>query len=258
MRVTGLGHASALIETAHGSVLTDPWVNPAYFGSWFPFPDNSQLDWDTIGRADYLFVSHLHHDHFDPEHLKRHISKKTTVLLPEFPTSELEDALRDIGFTSFVHPSSGEVVDLDGLRGDDPVADLADRRPDRRLVALVARRRRDAAEPERRAPVRAVGVPRAGPGRRLPHPVLRGHLVPDGVRAAQAGQAGARPHQARTAVRPHAALHRGTRRAVRVPDRGAAVLPRRRALGLQRHLRRRVEHLPRSAGLSRLAARARA
>jgi UDP-MurNAc hydroxylase len=57
MRITGLGHASVLIETAHGTVLTDPWVNPAYFGSWFPFPDNSQLDWDRIGQVDYLFVS---------------------------------------------------------------------------------------------------------------------------------------------------------------------------------------------------------
>jgi UDP-MurNAc hydroxylase len=116
MRITGLGHASALFETAHGTILADPWVNPAYFGSWFPFPDNSGLDWDRIGDVDYLFVSHLHLDHFDPENLRRHVSKKATVLLPEFPTSELEDRLRDIGFTSFVKPASGEVVDLDGLQ----------------------------------------------------------------------------------------------------------------------------------------------
>jgi UDP-MurNAc hydroxylase len=116
MRITGLGHASVLIETAHGSVLTDPWVNPAYFGSWFPFPDNSQLDWDAYGQADYLFVSHLHRDHFDPEHLKKHVSKKATVLLPEYPTSELEDALRACGFTSFVKPASGEPIELDGLQ----------------------------------------------------------------------------------------------------------------------------------------------
>lgn len=115
MRITGLGHASVLIETAHGSVLTDPWVNPAYFGSWFPFPDNAQLDWDRFGQADYLFVSHLHRDHFDPEHLKRHVSKKATVLLPDYPTSELEDALRDCGFSSFVRPASGDVVTVDGL-----------------------------------------------------------------------------------------------------------------------------------------------
>lgn len=116
MRITGLGHASILIETAHGSILTDPWVNPAYFGSWFPFPDNSQLDWDTFGNADYLFISHLHLDHYDPEHLRKHVSKKATVLLPDFPTSELEDALRDLGFSSFLKPVNGEVAEVDGLQ----------------------------------------------------------------------------------------------------------------------------------------------
>lgn len=116
MRITGLGHASVLIETAHGSIVTDPWVNPAYFGSWFPFPDNSQLDWDRIGQVDYLFVSHLHRDHFDPEQLRRHVSKKATVLLPDYPTTELEDALRGVGFTSFVKPGNGEPVEVDGLQ----------------------------------------------------------------------------------------------------------------------------------------------
>ena len=87
MRVTGTGHASMRIDTAAGSILCDPWVNPAYFASWFPFPDNSQLDWETLGQVDYLYVSHLHRDHFDAEHLKRFVSKKATVLLPEFPTS---------------------------------------------------------------------------------------------------------------------------------------------------------------------------
>ncbi len=116
MRLTGLGHASVLIETEFGSVLTDPWVNPAYFGSWFPFPDNSQLDWDTFGNVDYLFVSHLHRDHFDPEHLKRYVSKKAAVLLPNYPTTELEDQLRELGFTSFVRTRNDEVLDLDGLQ----------------------------------------------------------------------------------------------------------------------------------------------
>lgn len=116
MRITGLGHASVFVETAHGSILADPWVNPAYFGSWFPFPDNSGLDWDRFGQADYLFISHLHRDHFDPENLRRHISKKTTVLLPDFPTDELHDALLELGFSNFVQPTNGEVMELDGLQ----------------------------------------------------------------------------------------------------------------------------------------------
>jgi len=102
------------IDTAAGSILTDPWVNPAYFASWFPFPDNSHLDWESLGDVDYLYVSHLHRDHFDAEHLRRFISKKATVLLPEYPTSELEDELREVGFTRFIKTVSGEVVELDG------------------------------------------------------------------------------------------------------------------------------------------------
>jgi UDP-MurNAc hydroxylase len=114
VRITGTGHASMRIDTAAGSILCDPWVNPAYFASWFPFPDNSLLDWDTLGDVDYLYVSHLHRDHFDAQNLKQHVNKKATVLLPEYPTSQLEDELRELGFTRFLKTVSGEVHELDG------------------------------------------------------------------------------------------------------------------------------------------------
>lgn len=112
MRITGTGHAGMLIETAAGSILCDPWVNPAYFASWFPFPDNSGLDWEALGRCDFLYVSHLHRDHFDEENLRHKISKDTTVLLPQYPTSELEDELRALGFHKFVKTVSGEVTEI--------------------------------------------------------------------------------------------------------------------------------------------------
>ena len=114
MRITGTGHASMRIDTGAGSILCDPWVNPAYFASWFPFPDNSQLDWESLGDADYLYVCHLHRDHFDAAHLRRFVTKKATVLLPTYPTSELEDELRELGFTSFIRTVSDEVTELDG------------------------------------------------------------------------------------------------------------------------------------------------
>ncbi|KOU59138.1 (2Fe-2S)-binding protein [Streptomyces sp. MMG1533] len=133
MRVTGLGHAGLFIETVAGSVLCDPWVNPAFFGSWFPFPDNSDLDWAYYGRAaDYLYISHLHRDHFDAENLNKHVRKDATVLLPAFATAELERELRELGFTEFLRTRSGSPVDRDGLRimitalagpGDGPIGD---------------------------------------------------------------------------------------------------------------------------------------
>ncbi len=116
MRITFVGHAGLFIETDHGSILCDPWFNPAYFASWFPFPSNEHLDLDLLGSADYLYVSHLHHDHYDPEFLDRHMSKDATVLLPDYPVGYLEQALAGLGFTRFVRTRNCEPVDLEGLR----------------------------------------------------------------------------------------------------------------------------------------------
>ena len=94
MRITGLGHAGMFIETAGGSILCDPWVKPAFYGSWFPFPDNRALDWEKYGKADFLYVSHRHRDHFDPWLLETYVPKDIEVLLPDYPTDDLEQDLR--------------------------------------------------------------------------------------------------------------------------------------------------------------------
>lgn len=116
MRVTFLGHAGLYIETAGGSILCDPWFNPAYFASWFPFPSNEDLDPTLFATPDYLYVSHLHQDHFDPTFLAQWVSRATTVLMPEFPLNELRDDLSRLGFNRFEPLPHGVAVDLDGLR----------------------------------------------------------------------------------------------------------------------------------------------
>ncbi|MBJ7381412.1 MAG: MBL fold metallo-hydrolase, partial [Acidimicrobiia bacterium] len=63
MRVTFLGHVGMYVETEGGSVLCDPWFTPAYFASWFVFPRNDGLDVSQFLKPDFLYISHLHHDH---------------------------------------------------------------------------------------------------------------------------------------------------------------------------------------------------
>lgn len=114
MRVTFLGHAGLHVETTGGSILCDPWFTPAYFGSWFPFPRNDRLDVTPFAHPDYLYVSHLHHDHFDPTWLRDHVDRRARVLLPAFELDHLQRALRDLGFTDFVRTRSGQPVTLPG------------------------------------------------------------------------------------------------------------------------------------------------
>src|SRR6266511_3447321 len=85
MRVTFLGQAGLYIETDHGTILCDPWFNPAFFASWFPFPSNEDVDVEAISHPDY-------------------------------PINHLEQELGEIGFHRFVKTRSAEPVELDGLR----------------------------------------------------------------------------------------------------------------------------------------------
>ena len=117
VEITSVGHAGFHIKTAAGSILCDPWVNPAYFASWFPFPDNSALDWDQLGDCDYLYVSHLHKDHFDPKHLRAHVNKDAVVLLPDYPVPDLRRELEQLGFTKFFETENSVRQTVTGPKG---------------------------------------------------------------------------------------------------------------------------------------------
>jgi UDP-MurNAc hydroxylase len=106
MRVTFLGQAGLYIETDHGTILCDPWFNTAFFASWFPFPSNEDVDVEAISHPDYLYVSHLHHDHLDPDFLRDRVDKDAVVLLPEYPINHLERELQGIRPKTRSRPSA--------------------------------------------------------------------------------------------------------------------------------------------------------
>ena len=149
VQVTSVGHAGFRIDTRAGSILCDPWVNPAYFASWFPFPDNSGLDWDALGDCDYLYVSHLHKDHFDPKNLREHVNKDAVVLLPDFPVPDLQTRTGEAGLPPLLRDHRFRQAPRQRAQGrprrDDHRAARPGRRPDRRLRPggrPTARRRR--------------------------------------------------------------------------------------------------------------------
>lgn len=116
MRITALGHAGMFIETRGGTILCDPVLGPSFFGSWFPFPDNRGLDWERFGKADFLYISHRHRDHFDPALLERYVSKDIEVLLPEYPVDDLEQDIRALGYNNITYAPAGEVIERGELK----------------------------------------------------------------------------------------------------------------------------------------------
>ena len=115
MRATSIGHAGILIETVDGSILCDPWFLPAFFGSWFVFPRNDQLSDELMQRIEhpnYLYISHLHADHLDEPWLADHVDRATTVLVPGYPTRELERRIRALGFDNIIRTTDGQEMAL--------------------------------------------------------------------------------------------------------------------------------------------------
>lgn len=115
MRATSIGHAGMLIESKGSSIVCDPWFVPAFFGSWFVFPRNDQLNDDLrerIEHADFLYISHLHGDHHDEPWLREHLRRDIPILLPGFPTREQQRTLQALGFTEFIRTVDTEELDI--------------------------------------------------------------------------------------------------------------------------------------------------
>ncbi|MFM1791044.1 MAG: hypothetical protein RLZZ526_1371, partial [Actinomycetota bacterium] len=120
MQAISIGHAGILIRTRGITIVCDPWFEPAFFASWFVFPRNDRLPDDImhdVCNPDFLYVSHLHGDHFDIPFLTERMNKDTTVILPGFATRELERNFSKIGFRKFVRTQNAQEVEIaDGVR----------------------------------------------------------------------------------------------------------------------------------------------
>ena len=115
MRATSIGHAGILVDTVDGSIVCDPWFLPQFRGSWFVFPRNDRLSTELMERIcnpTYLYISHIHADHLDEAFLTERMNKDTTVLIPGYPTRELERILRGLGFYNIVRTVDGEELAL--------------------------------------------------------------------------------------------------------------------------------------------------
>jgi len=81
------------------SVLCDPWFSEGiYDGSWYQYPRLAD-PLRTIGKYDYIYVSHIHPDHFDPLFLKTYLAAfpETKVIIADFQNNFLSKKMAGNG-----------------------------------------------------------------------------------------------------------------------------------------------------------------
>jgi acyl-CoA synthetase (AMP-forming)/AMP-acid ligase II len=97
MQITFLGHAGFLVETAGALVVADPWLSAtgAFDSAWMQLPQNHHLAdalrarLEETDKACFLYVSHEHRDHFDPDLLATLPIGKITAVIPRFRRAAL-------------------------------------------------------------------------------------------------------------------------------------------------------------------------
>lgn len=107
MKFTILSHAGLLVEHAGVRVVCDPWlIGSCYWRSWWNFPEP---DPELIAelRADFVYLTHLHWDHFHGPSLRRLFGPKTRMLVPKVPTRRMIADLSYLGFEHIVEIPHG-------------------------------------------------------------------------------------------------------------------------------------------------------
>jgi UDP-MurNAc hydroxylase len=111
MKFTILSHAGLLVEHAGTRLVCDPWLlGSCYWRSWWNFPEPDPALIADL-RADYIYLTHLHWDHFHGPSLRRLFGPATRVLVPRVLTRRMVEDLRYLGFHSITEiPHGGRMV----------------------------------------------------------------------------------------------------------------------------------------------------
>lgn len=122
MKITFLGHAGFVVETAGAIVVADPWLSPegAFDSAWMQFPQNHHLadfaraQLERSDKQRFLYLSHEHKDHFDPAFLESVGKRDFTVVIPRFQRPHMRELLGRYGAKELRVCIDGERIDFEG------------------------------------------------------------------------------------------------------------------------------------------------
>ena len=63
-------------------------------------------------KPEYIYISHLHYDHFDKKILKKYKYKKTKIIIKKFKDSRLKNNLNKIGYKNIIQLEAWESYNL--------------------------------------------------------------------------------------------------------------------------------------------------
>ncbi|WP_342597144.1 MBL fold metallo-hydrolase [Cyanobacterium aponinum UTEX 3222] len=106
-------HAHACLEviSEDKSLICDPWlVGSAYWRSWWNYPPLRPNILDKV-RPDYIYITHIHWDHFHGPTLRK-LGTDKTVIIPKTPELRLLNDIKSIGFKKIIEIEHGQTFEI--------------------------------------------------------------------------------------------------------------------------------------------------
>jgi UDP-MurNAc hydroxylase len=105
------GHACLEVISSGKSLICDPWlVGSTYWRSWWNYPPLKPDILETID-PDYIYITHIHWDHFHGPTLRK-LGTDKTVIIPKTPELRLLEDIQNIGFKNIIELEHGETIQL--------------------------------------------------------------------------------------------------------------------------------------------------
>jgi UDP-MurNAc hydroxylase len=98
MKFTILSHAGLCVEHNGVRIVSDPWLTGScYWRSWWNFPEPPAELIENL-NPDFIYITHLHWDHFHGASLKKLFDPNVRILVPKVSTRRM---LRDLAWLGF-------------------------------------------------------------------------------------------------------------------------------------------------------------
>tara|TARA_A100000164_G_scaffold381436_1_gene433091 strand:+ start:5002 stop:6312 length:1311 start_codon:yes stop_codon:yes gene_type:complete len=103
MEIQHYSNSFLSIKSGKTKLVCDPWVGTTYENAWIsdPLHFGGKKIINNINPK-YIYISHLHCDHFDPILLKKINKKNTVVIIKKFKLPIIKNRIKKIGFNNIL------------------------------------------------------------------------------------------------------------------------------------------------------------
>lgn len=112
MKIKHFCNSFISVKCGNTTIVCDPWVGKADGIAWYSYPYNENGH-ELVKREnpDYIYISHLHSDHYDPKIL-RLLDKNIPIIIKHYENQHLCKRLKSLGFKNIMEISPWTVFEL--------------------------------------------------------------------------------------------------------------------------------------------------